>query len=84
MGWRCVTIQGEDITIEVTPAVDLSGGVLTGLYTCSAKALLAIYMRRGATMPTVLVTARDEARAIEKAERAIHAGLMVRRKPDEV
>jgi hypothetical protein len=82
MAWKSVTVQGEEITIEVDPAVDLAGGVLNGLYTVRARALLANYVRSGATdIDVVLVTAADAQRAIDKVERAIQAGKLIRRKP---
>jgi hypothetical protein len=80
MAWKSVTLNGEDITIEVDPAVELAGGRLKGLYLCRARALTAAYVRRGSSeVDIVLVTAPSDERAIEKVARAINAGTMIRR-----
>ena len=80
MAWKSVTLKGEEITIEVDPAVDLAGGKLRGLYICRARALTAAYVRRGSPeADIVLVSAATDARAIEKLVHAIDAGTMIRR-----
>lgn len=80
MAWSCVTIRGEEITIQADPAIDLAGGRLRDLFLCRAQTVTANYVRTDGDAETVLVNARTAERAMDEVAYAIMSGVMVRRR----
>jgi len=84
VAWKEIQVGGEQITVEVDAAIDLSGGPINGLFLCRVRDLTAFYVREGSTDgDSVLVSAPSPEGAIGKIKRAIEGGRMVRRKPVE-